>query len=237
MFTLTLQITSQTSPTASEFGQVAVSPLLVQLYVYLTNNLHISLVPEQPLHKRGRLLSQIHLRAIPSAKQTVIQMETKMVQMGQPRKPVCFLIVLFLISLIVSLEPYIYDLADDDIDETEDLLVLGESQEDEDEEELPVRILYDFTIYRSDTMEVIPVAELLLLSYSQNFKFQASGLVRPWVDLSADDSDSSEDDSEGGDQEAILSDKGRDRVSLSKLLEFNVHAQSEGDCPIDPYVP
>ena len=144
---------------------------------------------------------------------------------------------LLLISLIVSAEPYIYDLAYDDIDETEDLLVLGESQGDEDEEELPVRILYDFTVYRADTMEAVPVAELLLLSYSQNSKFRASGLVRPRVDLSADDSDtddSSKNDSDDGDQEAVFSDKGRDRVSLSRLLEFNVHAQSEGDCPIDP---
>ncbi|KJA27122.1 hypothetical protein HYPSUDRAFT_212781 [Hypholoma sublateritium FD-334 SS-4] len=142
-------------------------------------------------------------------------------------------------GLVEEAKPYIYDLADDDIDETEDLLVLGESQEDEDEEELPVRILYDFTIYRGDTKEAIPVAELLLLTYSENYNFQASGLVRPWVDLNADDSDtdySSGDDSDSGEQEAMLSEKGRDRVSLSKLLEFNVHAQSEGDYPIDPKI-
>ncbi|KAF8965236.1 S-adenosyl-L-methionine-dependent methyltransferase [Flammula alnicola] len=132
--------------------------------------------------------------------------------------------------------PYKYDLADDNVDEDEDLLVLGETTPDEDDEtELAVRILYDFTVYNADSMEAISVAELLQLDYSPH-DYRASGLVKPWVDLDDDssvvDDEIEDEDDEGG----IVSDNGRDRVSLSRILEFNIHSPCEGKDGIDPKI-
>jgi DNA (cytosine-5)-methyltransferase 1 len=129
---------------------------------------------------------------------------------------------------------HIYDVTEDDVTEDQDLVIFGESLPEEEDKEIPVRILNDFAIYSEDTGQLVYIAELLQLDYAPQ-KYRASGLVRPWVDLESDGSDIEDDfDEENDKNEAVWSDKNRDRISLSDILEFNVHAESESQYRIDP---
>lgn len=129
-------------------------------------------------------------------------------------------------------------MAEDDVNENEDLVIRGESQgDDDDDEDLPVRVLDDFVVYTSEASEAVSIAELLQLEYSSQ-TYLASGLVRPWIDPE-DDSEDSEDSGDEGDtvdHRKASSSEDRDRVSLSKILELNLHPSSDGDYPIDPCV-
>ena len=121
----------------------------------------------------------------------------------------------------------------DDFDENADLLIPGEDDPDEDpddEDDVPVRLLNDFAVYSADTLVLVSIAELLQLEYSQK-AYRASGVVRPWIDP---ESDSSDIDNDPDDDSDVISENGRDRISLSDVLEFNIHAQSEGKYRVDP---
>ncbi|KAF8163400.1 S-adenosyl-L-methionine-dependent methyltransferase [Crassisporium funariophilum] len=129
-------------------------------------------------------------------------------------------------------ETGIYDRSNDEVVEDEHLFVSGETPVDEEGEEVPVRLLYDFTIYDIDTLELVSAAELLRLEFSTR-NFSASGLVKPWVE--SDDTSDDEDrlDSESDNHNNPFSSTGRDRVKLSKILEFNTHAISEDRKELD----
>jgi len=99
--------------------------------------------------------------------------------------------------------------------------------------DIPVRLLSDFTVYNPRTLQAIPVAELLHLSFSQD-EFRASGLVKAWVNDSDTPSDISDDDlSEVGEGDPG---EGVERVTLSEILEFSIHNKSEGASGLDRYV-
>jgi len=121
----------------------------------------------------------------------------------------------------------VYDDGADDVEEDEYLYVEGESPPEEDDgTDIPVRLLSDFTVYNADTFRVIPVAELLQLSFSED-DYQASGLVKAWADDSEIPSDMSDNDvSDNGDGEGGPR-EGSERVTLSKILEFSIHNKSE----------
>jgi hypothetical protein len=133
------------------------------------------------------------------------------------------------------IEGSLYDGADD-VEEDEYLYVEGETPaEDDDGADIPVRLLSDFTVYNAGTFRVVPVAELLQLSFSED-EFQASGLVKAWVDNSDIPSDISDDDSDNGDSGEDDHREGSERVTLSKILEFSIHNKSEGVDGLDRYV-
>ena len=118
----------------------------------------------------------------------------------------------------------LYQAFNDEIIEDKDLFVAGETPVDEDEGDIPVRILQDFSIYNMETSELVSVAELLGLQFSRS-TFGSSGMVRPWIDDSDDrsnESDSPSNSSEDGDY-----------VTLSKILELNIHDLSDDGKELD----
>lgn len=132
---------------------------------------------------------------------------------------------------------YTYEVNEDEIEESADLEVPGEGpgggdgdgSDDEDEDEyydyeedaVPVRLLDDFTIYDSNTLEVIPTSQLLEglgeVGFSQRVNYSASGEVRPWTE----DPDEAPDDElelEEGDLQRQY-----ERVKLTRITRFSVH--------------
>jgi DNA (cytosine-5)-methyltransferase 1 len=101
---------------------------------------------------------------------------------------------------------------------------VGETPVDEDEGDIPVRILQDFSIYNMETFELVSVAELLNLQFSRS-TFGSSGMVKPWIDEfddSSKESDTSSNNPEDGDY-----------VKLSKILELNIHDLSDDGKELD----
>lgn len=110
-----------------------------------------------------------------------------------------------------------------------DFLVPGEippEAGDEGDEDpcIPVRVLSDFTIFDEDTMELVPVGQLLHLDYA-DASYIASGLVKPWVDPDSDDEDGSDNDSPVYEAD--------DRLRCSPILEISIHDLIEGEKRLD----
>lgn len=118
----------------------------------------------------------------------------------------------------------LYETFNDEVTEDEDLFVVGETPVNEDEGDIPVRILQDFSIYDMETSELVSVAELLELQFSRS-TFGSSGTVKPWID-------ESDDSSNEGDTSSNSSEDG-DYVKLSKILELNIHDLSDDGKELD----
>lgn len=96
--------------------------------------------------------------------------------------------------------------------------------------DLPVRLLTDFTIYEMSTSIAVPLGELTGLELDGVKDYGASGIATAWTDdddkgdddLDDDDSDSSEGGSNLG-----------ERVKLSKIVEFNIHHYSKKTKKLD----
>ena len=110
-------------------------------------------------------------------------------------------------------------MADDEFDENADLLPDETAPDLDDFEEIPVRLLDDFTVYDWDTLRLVPITHLLDLR--PDMHYGASGLVSPWIDGSLDD-DSDEDDS----TVPMV-------IKLSPILELNVHHFSPSTGSLD----
>ncbi|KAG2020168.1 hypothetical protein CC2G_005536 [Coprinopsis cinerea AmutBmut pab1-1] len=113
---------------------------------------------------------------------------------------------------------YFYTVNEDEIEETGDLVVYGEtSPEDADDGDIPVRFITDFHLYRLDSMEVVPMSQLEqgdleMASYGM------SGIVQPWEE------DSSDDDTLSDIESLHLSSyTDWDRVRLTRIVEYDVH--------------
>ena len=105
-------------------------------------------------------------------------------------------------------------MADVELIENADLLP-GETPSDPEDsgaEDIPVRLLDDFAIYEWDTLQLIPITELLRLK--SHLCYGASGSVKPWADDTTDD-DSVDDETGASSPPQIL--------KLSPILELNVH--------------
>jgi DNA (cytosine-5)-methyltransferase 1 len=112
-----------------------------------------------------------------------------------------------------------YTVTNNEFVESADLLP-GETAPDLDDlEEIPVRLLDDFTIYDWDTLRLVPITQLL--DSRPGVHYGASGLVRPWVDDSVDE-DSDDDDS----TTPMV-------IKLSPILELNVHDFSPSNRSLD----
>ena len=119
----------------------------------------------------------------------------------------------------------LYEALNDEFIEDRDLFVMGETPVDEDEGDIPVRILQDFTIYKMETFELVSVAELLNLQFSRS-TFGSSGMIKPWIDESDDSSNESDTSSNSPEDDG-------DYVRLSKILELNIHDFSDDGKELD----
>jgi hypothetical protein len=95
---------------------------------------------------------------------------------------------------------------------------------------MPVRLLNDFVIYNLVTLEVVPVAELTQIQYSTTAAYGASGIAEAWVDEDDDQGDDIDPEEVG--EEPLM----RQRVKLSKIVEFNVHHFSQRKQNLDRYI-
>jgi DNA (cytosine-5)-methyltransferase 1 len=118
-----------------------------------------------------------------------------------------------------------YEALNDEFIEDRNLFVVGETPVDEDEDDIPVRILQDFSIYNMETFELVSVAELLNLQFSRS-TFGSSGMVKPWIDESDDSSNESDTSSNSSEDDG-------DYVKLSKILELNIHDFSDDGKELD----
>jgi DNA (cytosine-5)-methyltransferase 1 len=108
-----------------------------------------------------------------------------------------------------------YTVADDEFIENAGLIP-GETAPDLDNEDIPVRLLDNFTIYDWETLRLVPITDLLDLGPGMHYG--ASGLVRPWTDDDTDDE---------SDEDAPLATK------LSPIVELNVHHFSLSTASLD----
>src|ERR1700733_8452607 len=157
---------------------------------------------------------------------------TLMVSKAPPRSAPCYNFNIFAGALT-------YEVMDDELIEDEDLVIPGETlfgdsaatESDGGQDDVPVRLLQDFTIYDMSTNEAVPVGELLTLKYVDK-TYGASGIVKPWTDNENDEDDADDADSDDSMSTSDLS----QRVKLSKLLEFDVHHYSDVSKSLDRYV-
>jgi DNA (cytosine-5)-methyltransferase 1 len=103
-----------------------------------------------------------------------------------------------------------YTVADDESIENAGILP-GETEPEpyDFDDEIPVRLLDDFTIYDWDTLRLVPIEDLLDLESST--RYGASGLVRPWAD------DGTGDDCYEDDISSPLAFK------LTRIIELDAH--------------
>lgn len=129
---------------------------------------------------------------------------------------------------------------DDELVEDADLVIPGEtsvgdsdaSSTSNTEEDAPIRLLQDFTIYDLATNKMVPVGELLSLQYSTQ-KFGASGLVNAWTDVDVDEEEDAFSDTES--LSISVTARPGERVKLSQVLEFSVHDFSNETKTLDRY--
>ena len=119
----------------------------------------------------------------------------------------------------------LYEALNDEFIEDKDLFIVGETPVDEDEGDIPVRLLQDFSIYNMETFELVSVAELLELQFSRS-TFGSSGMVKPWIDEYGDTSNESDTSSNSPEDDG-------DYVKLSKILELNIHDLSDDGKELD----
>ncbi|TFY70272.1 hypothetical protein EVG20_g2746 [Dentipellis fragilis] len=142
----------------------------------------------------------------------------------------------------------LYDVADDELVEDDHLHIMGETEcapedldDDGTDDDVPVRLLSDFSIYKMESLELVHIAELLSLGSSVPDLYGASGIVRPWVE---DNEDDEEDDGEDNTEDDDLADEDGiagqavDHIKLSAILEFNIHDVPEetGELDIKMYL-
>ncbi|KAL6300510.1 S-adenosyl-L-methionine-dependent methyltransferase [Sparassis latifolia] len=116
--------------------------------------------------------------------------------------------------------------------EDRDLLVPGETFVDginDDDEDVPVRELTDFSIYDWDSLKFIPVENLLQIS--DGHLYGASGIVKRHVNESNVDEDEDEESDDGSSLGEFTH-----RSKLSKILEFNIHHLPEKSLELDPKI-
>ena len=128
-------------------------------------------------------------------------------------------------------ETYQYEVEEDEIEEDGTVYVLGETPAGDDVDDIPVRLLTDFTIYDLSTREIVSLGELQQLGFTKR-QYGASGKIKPWFihdggDISDEDDDEFEDLADGED---VLP---ADQTKLTKIIEFNVYDLSERRGNID----
>ena len=140
-------------------------------------------------------------------------------------------------------EPYTYEVMDDEILEDSTLVIPGETQldcsGDETEDEVPVRLLNDFTIYDMSTNIVVPIAELLILSCNVPGRkhYGASGIAKAWTDTEEEEEEEEDlDDEDENEFSGVPVSTMGERVKLTEILTFDIHHYSEEGKSLDRFV-
>ncbi|EGO21115.1 hypothetical protein SERLADRAFT_417509 [Serpula lacrymans var. lacrymans S7.9] len=125
-------------------------------------------------------------------------------------------------------EPIFYDADDDELLEDHNLQIIGETdpieyQDSNDAESVPVRVLSDFTIYNKNTMQLVPIAELLHVNLTETTSYGASGVVKPWIDDEELDDDDDADEEELAEGDSISDENQTQRVRLTMIRKFTLH--------------
>ncbi|KAF8559697.1 S-adenosyl-L-methionine-dependent methyltransferase [Imleria badia] len=96
--------------------------------------------------------------------------------------------------------PVVHVTTEHEFPEGPDVQIIGETDplDNERDNDVPVRVLTDFSIYDTTTLELVPVARLLELS-NDTLSFSATGCVKAWIDN--DDQDDDDDDGDDKDQD------------------------------------
>ncbi|KAF5330887.1 hypothetical protein D9619_005458 [Psilocybe cf. subviscida] len=135
------------------------------------------------------------------------------------------------VNILTHASTILYKLAKNEIPETEDITVPGETNTDADDldPQVPVRTLSDFSIYDRHTKALVPITKLLEMETSGR-EFGASGLVGPWIET--DDEDSQRDGSPFGDDASVSSEPEDEyrsplRLNLNYIVDINVHHITE----------
>lgn len=105
-----------------------------------------------------------------------------------------------------------YTVADDESIENAGIIP-GETEPEpyDFDNEVPVRLLDDFTIYDWDTLRLVPIEDLLDSDLEPSTRYGASGLVRPWT------GDGTDDDCDEDDISSPLA------IKLTPIIELNAH--------------
>lgn len=142
-------------------------------------------------------------------------------------------------------EPYTYEVMDDEILEDNELVIPGENnldcsvgEPDKIQDEVPVRLLSDFTIYDMATNIIVPVAELLTLSCGVlgRGNYGASGIAKAWTDTEDGEEEEDLDDEDENELSGVPVSAMGERVKLSEILTFDTHHYSEGAKSLDRFV-
>lgn len=117
-----------------------------------------------------------------------------------------------------------------------DVQIIGETDppDSERDDDVPVRILTDFSIYNDSTLELVPIACLLELSINPSLILSAAGCVKAWID---NDDQDDEDDDDDDDQDQEGAERAREssadddptaedriqRLKLTRIKRFSFH--------------
>lgn len=112
-----------------------------------------------------------------------------------------------------------------------DVQIIGETDplDDDSDNDVPVRVLTDFSIYNHSTLQLVPVACLLELSLNSTLSFSASGCAKAWVDTDDNDNDDDDDDDdasqvrENSDDDGAAAEDRMQRLKLSPIKRFSFH--------------
>ncbi|KAI0042682.1 hypothetical protein FA95DRAFT_1575568, partial [Auriscalpium vulgare] len=131
----------------------------------------------------------------------------------------------------------IYEVGPDELLEDSGLQVIGETQSEleDGDDDRPIRVLTDFTIYTSDTLRLVDARELFHAAAKPD-TFCASGAVKPWAhdDL---DSESDSDDLEFAEEfNDDISEAPAQRLKLSSICGLDVHNVAHGHLDMKIYV-
>ncbi|KAI0373036.1 S-adenosyl-L-methionine-dependent methyltransferase [Pilatotrama ljubarskyi] len=123
-----------------------------------------------------------------------------------------------------------YSPVGDEVTESAEVRVTGETapEEDEEDDEVPVRTLDDFAVFDPETREFVTFERLLVSNDMSDSRWVAAGTVGAFTEDSSDDSDSDDDSDDEGDDAndnvdgAEVAD-GAQRLLLSTVLECDAH--------------
>ena len=140
--------------------------------------------------------------------------------------------------------------AEHEFPEGPDLQVIGETDplDNDRGNDVPVRVLTDFSIYDHSTLDLVPIASLIELSHNPRLSFSAAGCVKAWIDNDDedDDDDEEEEDKDQDDAEQVRENSDDNdpaaedriqRLKLTPIKRFSFHDRKQchrrlDRCPI-----
>lgn len=112
-----------------------------------------------------------------------------------------------------------------------------EDYDSDEEGDIPIRVLNDFTVYDIESNEMVPIGQLLALKYGPA-SFGASGIAQPRIDDLDDEDEDGDGDGDGESDSNLVAQRDRgQRLKLSKILELDIHHFSDETKRLDRLMP